>query len=193
MLAGDDERTPSGGPAEPGDTALLMLTSGTTSRPKIVPLTHANVCAAAYCSVAAVGLTENDRCINMMPLFHGHGLTNVVLASLAAGAGVVCTPGCDVNRFFAWLAEFRPTWYSAVPTMHRAILAQARNHHEQAAERRLRFVRSASATLQPDLLAELERAFEAPVIEAYGMTETASSLIASNPLPPRRRKPGSVG
>jgi acyl-CoA synthetase (AMP-forming)/AMP-acid ligase II len=176
-----------------GDAALLLLTSGTTALPKIVPLTHANLCASAYCSAAAVALTENDRCINMMPLFHGHGLTNILLASLAAGAGVVCTPGCDVDRFFAWLTAFRPTWYSAVPTMHQAILAQARMSHERAADHRLRFVRSASASLPPHMFAELERTFEAPVIEAYGMTETASSPIASNPLPPRRRKPGSVG
>jgi acyl-CoA synthetase (AMP-forming)/AMP-acid ligase II/acyl carrier protein len=176
-----------------GDAALLLLTSGTTSLPKIVPLTHANLCASAYCSVAAVALTEKDRCLNMMPLFHGHGLTNILLASLAAGAGVVCTPGCDVNRFFAWLTAFRPTWYSAVPTMHQALLVQARNNHERAAHHRLRFVRSASASLRPHTCTDLERTFEAPVIEAYGMTETASLPIASNPLPPRQRKPGSVG
>src|SRR5689334_6433819 len=136
MLAGDDERTPSGGPAEPGDTALLMLTSGTTSRPKIVPLTHANVCAAAYCSVAAVGLTENDRCINMMPLFHGHGLTNVVLASLAAGPGVVCTPRDDAHRFFALLPGFRPPSYPPVTTIHWTILPHAPNSHQLPTESR---------------------------------------------------------
>jgi len=192
-LTGNHERAASDELVKPSDVALLLLTSGTTSRPKIVPLTHANIRAAAFSSVAAVALTQNDRCINMMPLFHGHGLTNVVLASLAAGAGVVCTPGCDVDRFFAWLTAFSPTWYSAVPTMHRAILAQARNNHERAADSRLRFVRSASAPLPPDLFAELESTFKAPVIESYGMTETASSPIASNPLPPRQRKPGSVG
>jgi len=192
-LTADQVRAASDEPVNAGDAALLLLTSGTTSRPKIVPLTHANLCASAYCSVAAVALTENDRCINMMPLFHGHGLTNIVLASLAAGAGVVCTPGCDVDRFFAWLTAFRPTWYSAVPTMHQAIVVQARNNRERVADHRLRFVRSASASLPPHLFAELERTFESPVIESYGMTETASSPIASNPLPPRPRKPGSVG
>jgi acyl-CoA synthetase (AMP-forming)/AMP-acid ligase II len=143
-LVADQGRAASDGPVAADDVALLLLTSGTTSLPKIVPLTHANLCVSACCSAAAVALTENDRCINMMPLFHGHGLTNVLLASLAAGAGIVCTPGCDVDRFFAWLTDFRPTWYSAVPTMHQALLAQARNSHERAADRRLRFVRSAS-------------------------------------------------
>jgi acyl-CoA synthetase (AMP-forming)/AMP-acid ligase II/acyl carrier protein len=192
-LAGDDGHAPSGGPVEPGDAALMIITSGTTARPKIVPMTHTNICASAYCSVASVALTKNDRCINMMPLFHGHGVNNILLASMAAGAGVVCTPGCDVDRFFGWLTEFRPTWYSAVPTMHQAIAVHARNQHERAADLRLRLVRSASASLPLHLFAELEDIFEAPVIEGYGMTESTSSPIASNPLPPRRRKPGSVG
>jgi acyl-CoA synthetase (AMP-forming)/AMP-acid ligase II len=192
-LTGDEGSAPSDEPVSPGDVALLLLTSGTTSRPKIVPLTNANICASACSSVTAVALTETDRCINMLPLFHGHGLTNVVLASLAAGASVVCTPGCDVNSFFAWLTEFRPTWYSAVPTMHQAILAQARRNGERLADCRLRFVRSASAPLPSRMFEELERTFEAPVIEAYGMTETASSPIACNPLPPRQRKPASAG
>src|SRR5439155_1363211 len=106
---------------------------------------------------------------------------------------IVCTPGCDVHSFFAWLTAFRPTWYSAVPTMHQAILAQARRNREWAADCRLRFIRSASAPLPPRIFAELEQTFESSVIESYGMTETASSFIACNPLPPRLRKPGSVG
>ena len=192
-LAGDDMRASSGGPVQPADAALMIITSGTTARPKIVPMTHINICSSAYCSVASVALTENDRCINMMPLFHGHGVNNILLGSMAAGASVVCTPGCDVDRFFGWLTEFRPTWYSAVPTMHQAIVVQARSRHERVADLRLRLVRSASASLPLHLLAELEDTFETSVIEGYGMTESSSSPIASNPLPPRRRKPGSVG
>jgi acyl-CoA synthetase (AMP-forming)/AMP-acid ligase II len=177
----------------PDDVALLLFTSGTTSRPKIVPLTHANICTSACSSGSALALSEADRCLNVLPLFHGHGLIATVLASLTAGASVVCTSGCDVNSFFAWLTSFRPTWYSAVPTMHKAILARARNNGERAADSRLRFVRSASAPLPPRVFTELERTFETFVIEFYGMTETASSPIACNPLPPRRQKPGSVG
>ncbi len=180
-------------PVTPADVALVMLTSGTTSRPKIVPLTHANIYTSARTSGAALALTESDRCLNVLPLFHGHGLIATVLTSLAAGASVVCTAGCDVNSFFAWLSSFRPTWYSAVPTMHQAILTQARHDGERAANGRLRFVRSASAPLTPRVFAELEQTFEAPLIEFYGMTESASAPIACNPLPPGRRKPGSVG
>jgi acyl-CoA synthetase (AMP-forming)/AMP-acid ligase II/acyl carrier protein len=177
----------------PNDLAFLLFTSGTTTRPKIVALTHANVCNSAYSSVAAQALRETDRCVNVLPLFHTHGLGATLLASLAAGASVVCTPGCDVKSFFAWLSVFRPTWYSAVPTMHQAILTEARHTRSWAMECPLRFVRSASAPLPTRVLTNLERTFEAPVIEFYGMTETAGSPIASNPLPPRPRKVGSVG
>ena len=192
-LTGDHGGASRREPVSPSDVALLLLTSGTTSRAKIVPLTHANLCASAYSSGVALALEETDRSLNVLPLFHGHGLIATVLASLAAGASVVCTPGCDVNSFFEWLTAFRPTWYSAVPTMHQAILAEARHQRERAADYRLRFVRSASAPLPLRIYGELERTFEAPMIEFYGMTETASAPIACNPLPPRRRKPGSVG
>jgi len=192
-LAGTAAGEPSLDPIGPGATALFLFTSGTTSRPKIVPLTHTNICTSAFSAVTALQLSEADRCLNVLPLFHGHGLIATVMTSLAAGAGVVCTPGCDVNRFFGWLREFAPTWYSAVPTMHQAILAQARLDPDQVAGIRLRLVRSASAPLPPPVFAELERTFGTSVIEFYGMTETASAPIACNPLPPRRSKPGSVG
>jgi acyl-CoA synthetase (AMP-forming)/AMP-acid ligase II len=191
-LTGVQGSTPSDNGISPGDVALLLLTSGTTSRPKIVPLTHANICASADSWGAALALREADRCLNMVPLFHGHIIANV-LASLSAGGSVVCTPGCDLNRFFDWLSAFRPTWYPAVPTMHQAILTEARHHRERIPDCRLRFVRSSSAPLPSRLFTELEQTFETSVIEAYGMTETASAPVACNPLPPRQRKPGSVG
>ena len=192
-LAGEEGHARSDKPARADDTALLLPTSGTTSRPKIVLQRHAGICASAYAHGAALALGENDRCLNVLPLFHGHGLTGTVLASWAAGASVVCTPGFDVNSFAGWLSTFQPTWYSAVPTMHQAVLAQGRHTGEQLARHRLRFVRSSSASLPPSIFAELERTFESPVIEWYGMTEVTSSPIACNPLPPHRRKAGSVG
>ncbi|MEA2922956.1 MAG: oxalate---CoA ligase, partial [Alphaproteobacteria bacterium] len=185
--------TPSDERASPGDVALLARTSGTTSQPKIVLVPHAKVCSAAYSWSAALALTETDRCLNVMPLFHGHGLTATLLASLTAGASVVCTPGLDINSFFAWLTTFRPTWYTAVPTLHQAILAAARHHRGQVAESRLRFIRSASAPLPPRVFEDLERTFETCVINGYAMTETAAGPLACNPLPPLRRKAGSVG
>ena len=177
---------------QPGDTGLLLHTSGTTSRPKLVPLSQRNLTASAAQIAAALALTPSDRCLNVMPLFHIHGLMASVLASLRAGASVVCTDGIYAARFFEWLGEYEPTWYTAVPTMHQTILAQARARPELVPEAPLRFIRSSSAALPIAVLEELERVFGAPVVEAYGMTE-ASHQMASNPLPPRRRKPGSVG
>jgi acyl-CoA synthetase (AMP-forming)/AMP-acid ligase II len=115
-----------------------------------------------------------------------------VLSSLAAGGSVVCTSGFNALKFFGWLDEARPTWYTAVPTMHQALLGRADRNADAIARARLRFVRSSSASLPPQVMAALETAFGAPVIESYGMTEAAHQMT-SNPLPPRPRKPGSVG
>ena len=173
-------------------TALILHTSGTTSRPKMVPLSQANLAASAANIAATLRLTAQDRCLNVMPLFHIHGLMAPVLASLSVGAKVVCTPGFDALRFFRWLADVRPTWYSAVPTMHQAILARAPRNEEVVRASALRFIRSSSASLPPQVMAALEETFNAPVIEAYAMTEAAHQMC-SNPLPPSERKPGCVG
>ncbi len=174
------------------DVALVLHTSGTTSRPKIVPLTTANICASAANIAASLELSPTDRCLNVMPLFHIHGLIAAVLSSLSAGAYVCCTPGFNAMKLFGWLEAVKPSWYTAVPTMHQAILARAGRNAEAAKAARLRFVRSSSASLPVPVLTALEDLFGCPVIEAYGMTE-ASHQMASNPLPPRARKPGSVG
>ena len=178
--------------AQSSDVALVLHTSGTTSRPKMVPLTHSNLCTSAQNISLALNLTKNDRCLNVMPLFHIHGLMGALLSSLSAGASVVCTPGFYAPNFFEWIEELDPTWYSAVPTMHQAILARVETNREIIASCAIRLIRSSSAPLPPQVMAELEQIFDAPVIESYGMTE-ASHQMASNPLPPKIRKPGSVG
>jgi len=180
------------GPAAGSDIALILHTSGTTSRPKIVPLTHANLEASARNIAATLQLTSADRQLNVMPLFHIHGLVAGLLAPLSAGSGVICTPGFNALKFFAWVAECRPTWVTAVPTMHQAILARGGRDERRAIARQLRLLRSSSAAMPPQAMAKLEALFDAPLIEAYGMTE-ASHQMASNPLPLGRRKPGTVG
>ena len=182
-------------PAEPrrdNATALVLHTSGTTSRPKMVPLTLANLRASARNIARTLSLSSADTCLNVMPLFHIHGLMAPVLASLSSGASVVCAPGFDALRFFAWLEAAAPTWYSAVPTMHQAILARAPRNRERIGNAALRFIRSSSASLPPPVMTALEETFGAPVIEAYAMTEAAHQMC-SNPLPPAVRKAGFVG
>ncbi len=178
--------------AQADDIALVLHTSGTTARPKIVPLAHRNLCASAHQIRRTLDLNPADCCLNVMPLFHIHGLIAAVMASLASGGRVVCSPGFNAPLFFEWLAHFKPTWYTAVPTMHQSILSRASSHPPEIESSRLRFIRSSSAALPPQVMRDLEKLFNAPVIEAYGMTE-ASHQMASNPLPPLPRKPGSVG
>jgi acyl-CoA synthetase (AMP-forming)/AMP-acid ligase II len=180
------------GDAQPDDIALVLHTSGTTSRPKIVPLSHANICASAGHIGETLALTPADRCLNIMPLFHIHGLMAATLASLGAGASLYATGGFNALRFFGWLDDARPTWYTAVPTMHQAILARAARNPDSVAAARLRFIRSSSASLPPQVMVELEGMFGCPVIESYGMTEAAHQMT-SNPLPPAPRYPGCVG
>ena len=183
-----------GGMAEPDDVALVLHTSGTTSRPKIVPLTQRNVTASARHIGASLNLVNTDKCLNIMPLFHIHGLIAAVLSSLGAGASVHCAPGFNALRVFNWLDEVEPSWYTAVPTMHQTILARAARNPEsvQRARKNLRLIRSSSSSLPPQVMQELEETFDVPVVEAYGMTEAAHQM-ACNPLPPAARKPGSVG
>jgi acyl-CoA synthetase (AMP-forming)/AMP-acid ligase II len=180
------------GLAEGADVALVLHTSGTTSRPKIVPLTHANLLASANNIRSTLRLTVADRCLNIMPLFHIHGLVAAILASLAAGGSIYATGGFNALRFFAELGEARPTWVTAVPTMHQAILARAERNRDVIVAHPLRFIRSSSASLPVPVFHALEKAFGCPVIEAYAMTENAHQMT-SNQLPPGQRKPGFVG
>ncbi len=178
--------------ARADDIALVLHTSGTTSRPKIVPLKQRNLARSAQNIVASLDLTSSDRGLHVMPLFHIHGLIAGLLAPLCAGGSVVCTPGFDGFKFFEWLDTFRPTWYTAVPTMHQVIVAFALRNASVMERTALRFVRSSSASLPAPVLEQMERLFRAPMIEAYGMTE-ATHQMASNPLPPQQAKVRSVG
>lgn len=178
--------------AQPTDVALILHTSGTTARPKIVPLLQRNIVASARSVGATLQLTPHDRGLNVMPLFHIHGLIAGLMAPLMAGGSVVCTTGFQTAPFFEWLQLFSPTWYTAVPTIHQAVLQSAGAYPVAIQQSSLRLIRSSSAALPPSVMAKLENLFCAPVIEAYGMTEAAHQM-ASNPLPPRTRKPGSVG
>lgn len=179
------------GHADADEIALILHTSGTTSRPKIVPLSQRNVSVSSGNIAETLAFTGADCGLNIMPLFHIHGLMAGVLAPLSAGGRVFCTPGFNALRFFAWMDEAKPTWYTAVPTMHQTILTRAGGNKEIIARHPLRFVRSSSSSMPPQVIAEVESTFGAPLIESYGMTE-ASHQMASNPLR-GARKPGSVG
>jgi acyl-CoA synthetase (AMP-forming)/AMP-acid ligase II len=174
----------------PDDVALFLHTSGTTSRPKGVPLTHANLMASARNIAAHYKLTRADTSLVVMPLFHVHGLIGATLTTFLCGGSVVVPARFSAGAFWPAIQAHRVTWYSAVPTIHQVLLARA--DADSAPAGGLRFIRSCSSALAPATLAQLESRFGAPVLEAYGMTEAAHQM-ASNPLPPAVHKPGSVG
>ncbi len=178
--------------AQTEDIALILHTSGTTSRPKIVPLMNTNICTSANNIRLTLKLNTSDCCLNIMPLFHIHGLIGAILSSVLAGARIVCTPGFYPLKFFDWVERYQPTWYTAVPTMHQSILECMTENTEIIKRSRFRFIRSSSSALAPQVMEALEKMFNAPVIESYGMTE-ASHQMASNKLPPEKRKAGTVG
>ena len=178
--------------ARADDVLLLLHTSGTTAKPKKVPLAQSNVCHSALNIATSLALSPLDRSLNVMPLFHVHGLIGSVLSSLAAGGSVVCPGAFRGPQFLDWLDEFSPTWYTAVPSIHQTVLSRITRDRDESRQHTLRFIRSCSAPLPPRVMEALEQAFKVPVIEAYGMTE-GSHQIACNPLPPCARKAGSVG
>jgi oxalate---CoA ligase len=183
-------QTAAGGPRGE-DVALFLHTSGTTSRPKGVPLTHANLMASIRNIVDTYALTPEDCSLIVMPLFHVHGLIGATLSTLLSGGTVVVPPSFSATKFWPLVKEHGVTWYSAVPTIHQILLSRA--DADNAPPSGFRFIRSCSAALAPAILAQLEGRFGAPVLEAYGMTE-ASHQMSSNPLPAvGARKPGSVG
>ena len=190
----------SGGPTDPSrtagaptgdDVALVLHTSGTTSRPKLVPLRHRNLAASVDNIASTYLLSPEDVAMCVMPLFHIHGLMASTMATLRSGGRVVVPARFDPLTFWPTIAEHGATWYSAVPTIHQMLLLRNRGERPAGASQ-LRFIRSSSSALSPEAMNQLEARFGAPVLEAYGMTE-ASHQMASNPLPPAPRRPGTVG
>jgi len=178
--------------ANDDDIALILHTSGTTSRPKRVPLPHRNLMISARNVAETYQLNREDVSLCVMPLFHVHGLVASTFATLLTGGTVVVPPKFNPLSFWSTVRDHRASWYSAVPTIHQVLVSRSKPGAKPAGHEQLRFIRSCSASLAPQLMADIEERFGAPVLEAYGMTEAAHQM-ASNPLPPRSRKAGSVG
>lgn len=172
--------------------ALILQTSGTTSSPKLVPLTHANLLESSRNIQRSLRLISDDCVLHFLPMFHIGGVVDVLLAPLIAGSSVVCCKTFSAPDFFRDLLYFKPTWVQAVPVMTEEIISVKDHYHSIISQHTLRFLRSVSAPLSTSLMREFEDVFNIPVIEIFGMTES-SGVITSNPLPPGIRKPGSVG
>lgn len=178
--------------AEADDVAMILHTSGTTSRPKRVPIRHRNLVASVRNIIHAYALADSDTTLCLMPLFHIHGLVGCLLATLASGGILVCPNGFNALEFWKWVESYQPTWYSAAPTMHQMILSRASRNLNIVNAHPFRFIRSSSAPLPLPIIEQLEATLHSPVLESYSMTE-AAHLMATNPLPPALRKPGTVG
>ncbi|MGH2913860.1 MAG: AMP-binding protein [Solirubrobacteraceae bacterium] len=176
--------------SRPDDVALVLHTSGTTSRPKVVPLRQRNLAASIAGIIDCYALTPADVSHCVMPLFHVHGLVASTLATLASGGTVLVPPRFSAGAFWADCVAHGATWFSAVPTIHQVL--SLRGDTEPIPPHGLRFARSCSAALSPTLAQRVERLLEVPLLQAYGMTEAAHQM-ASNPLPPGDRRDASVG
>ena len=177
------------GPA-PDALALLMYTSGTTGQPKGVMLTQANLVANARAIVAEHALTEGDRVLAVMPLYHINAFAVTMLAPLASGGSLVMPARFSVARFWDWATAHRCSWLNVVPTMVSYLLEAEAPPVDRLSG--IRFCRSASAALPPEHLQGFEQKFGIGVIETMGLTETVAPCF-SNPLDPAQRKLGSVG
>lgn len=177
-------------PADEG-LALLLPTSGSTARPKIVPLSGTNVCAGVNALVRSLALGPRDRCLHALPLFHVGGLLDLLLAPLAAGGSVLVSPEPNGETLVRLLDE-APTWFQGVPAMLQDLLGSLKRAGRGPGQHPFRLLRSVSSSLPLPLRSELEAWFRVPVVEIYGMTETAG-VITSPPLDPSWSKPGSVG
>jgi acyl-CoA synthetase (AMP-forming)/AMP-acid ligase II len=174
--------------AQPDDVALVLHTSGTTGRPKAVPLTHKNLTRTMKNIQATYQLTPEDRTMLVMPLFHVHGLLAGFLAPLYSGGSVIVPPKFSAGEFWNDFITYKANWYTAVPTIHQILLKNPPPNPKPE----IRFIRSCSSPLSPTTFHLLEETYNAPVLEAYAMTEAAHQMT-SNPLPPGKRIPGSVG
>jgi acyl-CoA synthetase (AMP-forming)/AMP-acid ligase II len=179
--------------AQTEDVAMILHTSGTTSRPKRVPIRHRNMVASATNISGTYQLVPGDRSLCVMPLFHIHGIVASMLSTLASG-GTLIAPngGFNALEFWSIVEAYKPTWYSAVPTMHQMLLSRAERNMAVIKANPFRFIRSSSASLPPVIMERMEEVFGAPVLESYGMTE-ATHQMTSNPLPPKPHKAGTVG
>jgi acyl-CoA synthetase (AMP-forming)/AMP-acid ligase II/acyl carrier protein len=181
----------SGEVATPEDFAYILTTSGTTARPKLVPMPHRAACLAASISAGSMLITSADRSLNVSPLFHSLGLVSGLFAALREGGSVVCLPGLQVTQFFDQLVEYQATWFAAVPTMLQSIAEHAPANREKLERSRLRVIRTAGAALAPEIAERVERDLRATIVHVYGMSE--APCIAGEQYPVEVRKPGSVG
>ena len=172
------------------DIAMVNYTSGTTSKPKIVPRTHINVCSGIAKRIADYSLTANDRALIISPIFRSIGL-NSILTALCSGGCAICADGFEPGEFFRIIKEASPTYFFASPIVFQTIVEYAEKNNIKDINPSLRFIRSGGAPL-PEILAQKSKnIFNVPIYATYGLTETGG--ISTTAYEPKGHKVGSVG
>ena len=177
-----------GRPNDAQDAALILLTSGTTAAPKVVTASSAEMIGKSANAAALLGLGPADRCLNVMPLFHGNGIYDGLLAPLISGGSTICHARFETGLFFSALKDLGPTWYTASFAINLAVLSAVTRDGAAIDGHRLRFIRSGSGAISTAAVTALEAAFRIPVIVTYALTETG--IVAVSPMTPADRKPG---
>lgn len=181
---------------KPDDDALLIYTSGTTGRPKGVLLSHKSVVAGGNNTAIAHQLTRQDRALCVLQLYHINGEMVTVMGPLVSGSSVVMPNKFSITEFWPLIDDWQCSWFSVVPTIIAYLLEQAERLEDPvsiASDRPgLRFGRSASAPLSPEMHRQFEQQFSVPIVETMGLSETAAQIL-SNPMPPGISKYGSAG
>jgi len=173
------------------DDALLMYTSGTTGRPKGVVHSHASLLAGGWTTTVAHQLSDQDVGLCVLPICHINGLCVTVMGGLISGGTIAMAPKFSSTQFWAQMSSSHATWFSVVPTIISHLL-HADATPDATTSKRVRFGRSASSALSPDVHEAFEAKFGIRLIETMGLTETAAQIL-SNPLPPGVQKIGSPG
>jgi acyl-CoA synthetase (AMP-forming)/AMP-acid ligase II len=180
-------------PSPTANPGLILLTSGSTGAPKRVPLTTQQLHLSAARIAKALELTPADRAVHALPMFHIGAIVDLLLAPLLARSTVHFSAGMGARDLHDAVTSGRATWLQVVPTMLARLRAELSPEQAQTLGAHLRFIRSVSADLAPEMQRAAETFFaDTPILQMYGMTETAGQ-ITTNPLPPAQRKSGSVG
>lgn len=173
------------------DHALLMYTSGTTGRPKGVVHSNASLLAGGWTTAVAHNLGPDDRALCVLPICHINGLCVTMMGPLVSGGSTAMCAKFSTSKFWGQVERMQANWFSVVPTIISHLL-HADPEPSAQTKAALRFGRSASSALAPDVQNAFEARFGVPIIETMGLTETAAQIL-SNPLPPGVRKIGSPG
>jgi acyl-CoA synthetase (AMP-forming)/AMP-acid ligase II/thioesterase domain-containing protein len=172
------------------DLIAIFGTSGTTGRPKLVPVKQSSIFWSHHFYMKVFRDWQKTRYLAVLPIFYAHGLLSP-LRILVCGGCVIYAPSFDPHNFFRWLDAAKPTAMTAGPTLYQAIMQHAGENADVIGRNRLKYISTGNAAMPNEVMDQLEKTFGVPVLETYAMTEVP--IITMNPPPPGKSKRGSAG